>query len=171
MVFLKGKWAGGLNVFDTFTDDIALTLRAYATKGIRLEFLRTPLAFELEKKSFTSWIMQFSRWFIGNLKLYKLQIEAFKKADMKIKIRMFGIIYIWYILSVSITAGILSIMFFKLNIFVFLFSYLAVTVLLYGIDEVRELNTAYLIGFWFIYSLVKVCSIMLSLYTILFLYA
>ena len=110
--------------------------------------------------------MQFSRWFIGNLKLYKLWTQAFKNANIRIKIGMFGLIYIWYILPISIIAGILSVIFFNLNVFVVLFSYLTLTALLYGIREIRELNPVYLIGFWLIYSIAKVCGIVVSLYTI-----
>ena len=55
--------------------------------------------------------------------------------------------------------------FFNLNVFVVLFSYLTLTALLYGIREIRELNPVYLIGFWLIYSIAKVCGIVVSLYT------
>jgi hypothetical protein len=150
---------------ESFTDDTALMLKAYSTNRIKLGCLNIPLAFELEKKSFTSWTLQFSRWFVGNLKLYKLWTKVFKNANIRIKIGTFGLIYVWYILPISMILGILCVIFFNLNVFVFLFSYLTLTALLYGIKEVRGLNPIYPIGFWFIYSLAKVCGIILSVYT------
>jgi len=152
-------------LIESFTDDAALMLKAYSTNKIKLGCLRVPLAYELEKKSFISWTLQLSRWFVGNLKIYKLWMQALKNASMRIKIGIFGLIYIWYILPISIILGILSVVFFNLNVFVLLISYLALTALLYGINEIRKLNPIYTIGFWLIYSLAKFSGILVSVYT------
>ena len=156
-----------LRIRNTLTDDLALMLEAYSTRKIRLDLLNLPLAYELEKKSFTAWSMQFSRWFIGNLKIYDMFIEAFGKARSKIKLGILGLLYLWYIIPVSLIFGIILVLFFRFSLMALLFFYVAITLPLFFIKEIRKINPAFVSGFWFVYSFAKVCGLVISPYTYL----
>jgi hypothetical protein len=152
------------NMQETFTDDVALMLQSYSMKKFRMALLPEVLAYELEKSSFYSWTMQFSRWFIGNVKIYKLWSSALIKSKMKVKFGIIGLLYIWYVLPISIAIGIFAVLLGVLNIWLFILFYALLTIILCLMKPVYKYGPFYIVAFWLVYSLSKITGILISPY-------
>ncbi|MEM3442016.1 MAG: glycosyltransferase family 2 protein [Candidatus Bathyarchaeia archaeon] len=152
------------NLRETFTDDAALMLESYSKKLFNVKLLPEVLAHELEKRTFYSWTMQFSRWFIGNAKIYPLWIDAFAKSETKVRFGIFGLLYIWYVLPLSMTIGMVAVLLGTLNVWLFFAFYAVLTITLYGMKQVRKYGKLYVASFWVVYSLAKTCGILISPY-------
>jgi cellulose synthase/poly-beta-1,6-N-acetylglucosamine synthase-like glycosyltransferase len=157
------------NMQETFTDDVALMLGSYSGKKFRMILLPEVLAYELEKSSFYSWTIQFSRWFIGNVKIYRLWSSALIKSKMRVKFGIIGLLYIWYLLPISIVVGIFAVLLGLLNVWLLITFYALLTIILCSMKPIYKYGTFYIGAFWLVYSLSKVAGILISPYVLIML--
>ncbi len=153
------------NIREGMVDDSKLMLRAYERKMLKLDCIPVPLAYELEKGTFTAWSLQISRWFLGHLQMSPQWLLFFKNAEPKVKFGGFGLIYIWYVFPIALALSTALALLNGFNPYLLLSFYITITLILYTVKEIRQYHPVFVILFWPVHILVKVVGMSLTLYT------
>lgn len=156
----------GMN--DGYTYDFGLALRLYAKKDTKFTIIPEPLSTELEKSSFKSWCLQYSRWTLGEIGLGSIYIRFFKEAKTKVKVGFAGVLWLWYAMPLSTFLGfwiaLLTHNIYKPFIFIYLIYYLFMVLILISLPETRKYGKIYIFSHWLLSSLVKSIGMFLSIY-------
>ena len=83
---------------------------------------------------------------------------------MKVKFGIIGLLYIWYVLPISIAIGIFAVLLGVLNIWLFILFYALLTIILCLMKPVYKYGPFYIVAFWLVYSLSKITGILISPY-------
>jgi cellulose synthase/poly-beta-1,6-N-acetylglucosamine synthase-like glycosyltransferase len=145
-----------------FTDDVDLMLKIYSS-SYKILLLSIPVATEHEKKGIRGWILQFSRWFIGNIEIGSSWLNFIRKGEFGIKIGVFSLLLIWYIFPISFIITIPFIFLSKIYLLVWIANYLTISVIIF-FQLPKEYKLLAFV-FLFVYSISKVCGIFISPYT------
>jgi cellulose synthase/poly-beta-1,6-N-acetylglucosamine synthase-like glycosyltransferase len=153
---------------DFVMHDLGLTMNLYAHDDTEPYFIPKKIGTELEKSTFSGWILQHARWFMGSLRLISVELEVLTKAKKSIVIGTIGLILVWNILPVAIFIGfILSVIGFLLGLKFFMayvMVYLVITIILLTLSDARKYGISYCILFWLVASIIQSLGIIASIY-------
>jgi cellulose synthase/poly-beta-1,6-N-acetylglucosamine synthase-like glycosyltransferase len=152
--------------------DYGLTLRLLASNYGTCYFIPEVVGTELEKSTFSGWLLQNMRWFIGNLGLKKEYYDLFAGATGRIKTGSVGLVILWWWFPVALFVGFAWAavgVYFGLDFLVPLAAaYLAATIVLLTLPDIRRYGVLNCIIYWLIKSAINSLAIVSSVYGILF---
>jgi len=150
----------------TFTYDFHLALRLYSSSSVTFSFVPEFLSSELERSSFSSWCLQYARWTSGKFMAGDTYARFLRHATTMIRVGFLGVMWIWYVLPLSIVAGlaILLVLDHSNGWFCgsFLSFYFFLTLTLACMRDARGYGTGYLLSHWLVSSIVKSLGMLLS---------
>jgi cellulose synthase/poly-beta-1,6-N-acetylglucosamine synthase-like glycosyltransferase len=157
------------NLRESLAYDFDLSLRLYCNRNTIVTYFPTCLATELEKASFRSMIIQYSRWTLGHISLNEDYKRFFIGAKTKIRVGVFGLIWFWYVMPLSLLLGlVLGVVFAQFNILllgIVGFYYFVLTCILIEIKEIRSYKKEDIASFWLISAILRVCGMIMVPYT------
>ncbi|MGA2800453.1 MAG: glycosyltransferase family 2 protein [Candidatus Micrarchaeaceae archaeon] len=153
---------------DFVMHDLGLTMRLYANSNDKLYFIPEEVGTELERSTFSSWALQYARWFMGSFGLVSAESKVFSDAKNSIKIGTLGLIVIWNILPLSMSLGfLLSIvgLFFGLQFFLaYMVAYLILTLILLTLSDARNYGIHYCVLYWLLSPFIQSFGFVASIY-------
>lgn len=152
--------------------DYWLTLRLLANRYDKCYFLPAVVGTELEKGTFSGWLLQYMRWFIGSIGLSREYLGFFSNAKARIKAGMLGQVILWWWFPVALFIGFFVSAisaYFNLSFFLFYaLVYLVATAVLLSLPDIREYGVMNCSFYWLIKSLISSLAIVSAIYGILF---
>ena len=153
---------------DFVMHDLGLTMTLYANNVDKLYFISEEVGTELERSTFSSWMLQYTRWFMGSFGLISVGSKVFSDATKGIKIGTLGLIVIWNILPLAMSTGfVLSIvgLFLGSQFFVaYIAVYLTLTLILLTLPDARAYGTHYCVLYWLLASFIQSFGFIGSVY-------
>jgi cellulose synthase/poly-beta-1,6-N-acetylglucosamine synthase-like glycosyltransferase len=154
------------------SQDFGLSLRLLTNKYDKCYFAPEVVATELEKSTFSGWLLQQTRWFMGYFGMCTLLSDLFSRAKAQIKVGIVGLFFIWnifpYALFVGLIIGLICLFFNPTFLIAYAIAYIAATLIVLSLKDTRKYGLGHQLSYWFMTSLINSLAVPLSIYGFIF---